>query len=90
VPDPTEPADARRKRLWHRSRYRGSLESDILFQRFVERHLDRLTGPQLDRFEAMLDEADADILAWITGQRPVPARCDHDVLDLMRQVARAP
>lgn len=90
MPDPTEPAEARRKRLRHRSSYRGSLESDILFQRLIARHLDHLTATQLDRLDALLDESDADILGWVTGQRPVPARCDHDVLDLLRQVAQSP
>jgi antitoxin CptB len=78
--------DSRRKRLLYRSRYRGFLESDILFRRFAESMLARLTAMQLDRYEALLKESDQDLYAWIIGQRPVPARHDHDVMALLRQV----
>ena len=78
--------DSRRKRLLYRSRYRGFLESDILFRRFAEGMLPRLTATQLDRYEALLEESDHDLYAWIVGHRPAPARHDHDVMALLRQV----
>ena len=45
-----------------------------------------LTAPQLDRYEALLGESDQDLLAWISGQAPVPARHDHDVFHLLREL----
>jgi antitoxin CptB len=75
---------ARCKRLAHRSRYRGAKESDLLFGQFAARHLMRLDDPQLDRYEALLDEPDQDVLAWIYGRAPVPPRHDNDVFALLR------
>ena len=80
----SEPIAIRRKRLVHQSRYRGRLEGDLLLGRFAERHLAELDRVQLDRYEALLGESDQDLLAWISGQAPVPARHDHDVFRLLR------
>jgi antitoxin CptB len=80
---PDDPIALRRKRLLHRSRYRGCLECDILLGRFAERYVPRFGEAQLDRLERLLDEPDADILAWVTGRRHVPARHDNDVFRLL-------
>jgi antitoxin CptB len=74
----------RRKRLLHQSRYRGRLEGDLLFGGFADRHLASISAAQLDRYEALLQESDQDVLAWISGQQPVPERHDHDVLRLLQ------
>jgi antitoxin CptB len=79
----------RRKRLVLRSRYRGFLESDLIFGRFAAAHLDLLTPAQLDSYEALLAENDQDLFAWITGRQPIPARHDNDVMGLLRAVAGA-
>jgi antitoxin CptB len=65
--------------LAYSSLYRGVRESDIIFRRFRERHLDSLDEADLDRYEALLDESDQDILAWVSGRARVPARHDHAV-----------
>ncbi len=75
----------RLKRLLHRSRYRGCLECDILLGRFAARYLPTFDARRLDQFEALLEEADADILAWVSGRRPVPARHDNEVMALLRR-----
>jgi antitoxin CptB len=80
----------RRKRLAHRSRYRGFLESDIIFERFAREVLPRLSPEQLDRYEALLDEADHDLFAWVVGLRPVPVRHDNDVFALVREFQNRP
>lgn len=79
-----EPITVRRKRLIHQSRYRGRLEADLLLGGFANRHIGRLDPAQLDRYEALLGEPDADILGWISGRVPAPPEHDHDVLDLLR------
>jgi len=84
----TETTAIRRKRLRHRSRYRGFLESDLLLERFVDSRLDELDDQQLDQLEALLDEADGDLWAWVTGQAPVPARHDNEVLAMLRASGR--
>lgn len=79
----------RRRRLRHRCRYRGFLEADLLLGRFAEACLDRLGAAELERLEALLAEADADIWDWATGRRPVPARHAGPLLERLRAFARA-
>lgn len=79
-----EPITVRRKRLIHQSRYRGRLEADLLLGGFAARHVAALDPAQLDRYEALLGQSDADLLAWIAGRVPVPREHDHDVFGLLR------
>lgn len=81
----TEPLTVRRKRLTYRSRYRGSLESDLFFGRFADAYIDRLDERQLDRYEALLEEGDQDLFAWISGRTSAPRHHDNDVLALLRR-----
>lgn len=81
----TESITVRRKRLVHASRYRGFLESDLFFGRFADRHLASLDKAQLDRYEALLQEDDHDLFAWIAGRQPIPPEHDNDVMALLRQ-----
>lgn len=82
----SDDAQLRRKRLAHQSRYRGFLESDILFRRFAERVLPHLDEGQLGRYEALLAEPDQDVYAWVIGTAAVPEQHDHDVMALLRGV----
>ena len=76
----------RRKRLLFQSRRRGMRESDLLLGEFARRHIDGLSAPQLDRFEALLERSDPDLMAWISGAEPVPPDCDHDVMKLLKNI----
>ena len=86
----SEPITVRRKRLLYRSRYRGCLESDLLFGGFADQYLMTLDRRQLDRYDALLDESDHDLLAWMLGRSPVPPEHDHDVFHLLRDYRRVP
>lgn len=77
--------DTRLKRLAFRAHHMGSNENDIIFGRFADRHLAALAPEQLDRFEALLQETDNDLFDWVTGRAPVPERCDHDVMAMLRR-----
>lgn len=79
-----ETADVRRKRLLFQCKHRGSKEADILLGSFTEAHVAKLSEDQLERFEALLDNADSDIYAWITGRSAVPAAFDTDVMALLK------
>jgi antitoxin CptB len=78
-----EPADIRRKRLLFRSWHRGTKETDLLLGSFAEAHLAGLSGPQLDRYEALLETDDGALFAWITGRDAPPPEEDSDVLRLL-------
>ncbi len=80
--------DARLKRLLYRARHRGMQETDLLLGRFAERHLGELSAVQLDRFEALLDQADNDLFDWITAKRAVPAALAHDIMAMLQALAR--
>lgn len=81
----SEPITTRRKRLIHRSRYRGCREADLIFGRFADAHVDAMDQDALDRYEALIEESDQDLLAWLTGREAVPARHDNDIFDLLKR-----
>ena len=67
-----ETAEARVKRLYMRSIRRGIKEMDVIFTSFADAHLRGLSEAELDQYEAVLAEADQDLLQWVTRQTPVP------------------
>lgn len=69
-----EPHDIRLKRLRMRSWRRGIKEMDLVLGKFSDDRLERLSESDLDIYEALLNENDQDLLRWITGLDPVPAR----------------
>ncbi len=73
-----------RKRVRFRSRRRGTREGDFIIGGFAERYADGLNAEQLDRFEALLEQNDPEVMAWITGAKPVPAEWDNDVMHLLQ------
>lgn len=81
----TEPITTRKKRLVHRSRYRGCREADIIFGRFADAHVKSMGQEALDRYEALIEESDQDLLAWLTDREPVPARHDHDIFQMLKR-----
>ncbi len=81
--------DSRRKRLLFRSLRRGTKESDLLIGGFAKTSLEAMNEAQLDRFEALLERSDPEILAWVIGQAPVPAAYDTDVMAMLTAFKRA-
>ncbi len=73
----------RLKRLLFLSQRRGMQENDLLLGRFAERYLGELTPGELDRFEALLAEADNDLLKWLTGREPVPPKHDTPLMQMI-------
>ena len=82
--------EIRRKRLSFRSWHRGTQESDLILGRFADAHLAGFDDGQLDRYEALLDCADADIFDWVSGQTEPPPEHDHDVTRLLVSFSQAP
>ena len=75
--------EIRRKRLSFRSWHRGTRESDLILGRFADAHLTGFDDARLDRYEALLDCADADIFDWVSGRASPPPEHDHDVTRLL-------
>ncbi len=68
-----ESRETRLRRLAMRARLRGMREMDLVLGPFAAENLGAMDGPALDAFEALLEEADADLLSWVLGRAPAPA-----------------
>ena len=73
----------KRKRLVYQSRHRGTQEGDLVLGGFALAHLDRFDAPELEQFEALVGETDADLMDWISGRMPVPDHLDGAVFNLL-------
>ena len=85
----TRPSDIRRKRLLFRSWHRGTRESDLILGRFADANVAGFDQRQLDRYEALLECADADIFDWVCGRAALPPEHDHDVMQLLLSFSNA-
>lgn len=72
------------KRLLYRSCNRGCKETDLLLGRFATRQLATLAASELDEYECLIEESDADIFAWLTGKLLTPDRYLGGVIDKIR------
>lgn len=68
----SETRENRVKRLKMRSMRRGIREMDLILSTYAERHLDAMDAAGLDRFDALLEENDQDLYAWVTGRVAPP------------------
>jgi antitoxin CptB len=64
--------DARRRKALFRSWHRGMREVDLILGTFADAEIASLTGKEMDQYERLLDVPDADLLRWVTGERPIP------------------
>ena len=76
---------SQRSRLLWRCR-RGIREMDILLQGYLETHYDRAPESEQNSFEALLDEADLDILSWVT-QKTEPDMRYISIIEIIREYA---
>jgi antitoxin CptB len=81
----TETRETRLKRLRMRSWRRGTKEMDLLLGGFADRGLGDLDAAALDLFDALLEENDHDLYAWIAGRVEPP----DAYRDLLQKVASA-
>lgn len=70
--NPPIPHDLWLKRLSYRSWHRGCKETDLVLGTYCDQNIATLQKADLERFESLLDEEDADIWAWLTGKAPCP------------------
>jgi antitoxin CptB len=75
--------EIRRKRLLYQASHRGTQESDLVVGGFAKHHLNRFGPTELDRFEALINVTDADLMDWLAGRIEPPETHKGDVLNLM-------
>ena len=61
------PSDADLKRLHWRAHHRGTREADALIGGFFDAHHASWDAAERAQFAAILDQQDADIMAWAIG-----------------------
>ena len=80
--------DARRRRILFRAWRRGLREMDLVMGQFADAQLPAMSEAELDEFERLLDAPDPSVLAWITGEEPVPAPYDTPLFARLRLAPR--
>jgi len=66
--------DILKKKLFHRSKFRGCKETDIILGNFAEQFLLEMSATELKIYEELLAEDDSDIYKWVNGQLPAPTK----------------
>lgn len=80
----SEGLDPRRRKVLFRAWHRGMRETDLLMGRFADAQIATLTDAELDAFEELMEAADRDLLAWLTGERQVEPQHDTPVFRRLR------
>jgi antitoxin CptB len=70
----------RLRRLRYRAWHRGTREMDLILGPYADARLEAMPLAELDRFEALLEEADTDLFDWLLGNQPIPADADRQLL----------
>jgi antitoxin CptB len=76
--------DLRRRKLLFRCWHRGMREMDLIMGRFADSALEELSDAELAELEHLIELPDRDLLAWVTGEAPVPKDVDSAVFRRMR------
>ncbi len=68
--------DPRRRRILFRAWHRGMREVDLVLGPFADAEVAALSEAEIDALERLMEMPDPEVLAWVTGERPVAA--EHD------------
>jgi antitoxin CptB len=74
------------KRLHWRAHHRGTREADILVGGFFDAHHASWSATERALFEEMLEEQDADIMAWAHGTADAPERFAGPMIDALKKL----
>ena len=76
--------DARLKKLRFRAWRRGFREADLILGPFADKHVPTMTEGELVTFEALLEQPDQDLYAWIVGTLPTPTAFDSEIMNRIK------
>ena len=69
-----------KKKIFHRAKYRGIKELDIIFDRFIKKYGDTLKSSELNELQQILDIPDNLLLDLILGKKKIPANLKNKTL----------
>jgi len=82
-----ETTETARRRLAIRAWRRGTREMDLILGPYADARLGTMAPAELDAFEALIAEEDAELLAWMLGQAAPPERHAPLIAALRRHAA---
>jgi len=82
--------DDRRKRILYRAKLRGMKETDLILGGFAEEFLAGMSATELDQFETLLEEPDANIVDWLFNRTPVPPEYDTPIMARLKDYRLLP
>lgn len=82
--------DSRLKRLHYRAWHRGTREADLMIGGFFDAHHSSWGETEIALYEALMDEEDHDLLAWVLGVVPPPERYEGPLMTTMQQLDYVP
>jgi len=71
-----------RFRAWHR----GTREADLMIGGFFDKHHARWSHAELEWFEALLDEDEADVMAWALARAAAPEKFAGPLLEALQRL----
>jgi len=77
--------DTRLRRTRYRAWHRGTREADFLVGGYFDACHGGWGEAELQWFEALMEEQDADIIAWAIGTAPVPERFAGPMMERLRR-----
>lgn len=77
------------KRMKIRAWRRGIKEMDLILGGYADAELAHMDDAQLAQFDALMAEADHDLLQWVTGQDTPPEPFKDLIAELGRRAATA-
>ena len=78
--------EGRKQRAKFRAWHRGTREADFMIGGFFDRYHADWAEEELAWFEALLEEDDVDVLAWVMGTASVPEKFAGPQMDAMRKL----
>jgi antitoxin CptB len=84
------PPDEEIRRLQWRATHRGTREADLLIGGFFDAHHAAWSSEERAMFAAMLDEQDADIMAWAFGTATPPPRFEGPLIEALKRLDYIP
>ena len=60
------------KKLLYQSCNRGCKETDLIIGQFAKQNIEKMTDEELQIFEHILQQNDADLYDWYVKKKPIP------------------